>query len=312
MKFVPLVLAFLLLAPAAQAGNLQLDSTDPTRTRVGALEFNGAVLIPPGKDKLGGLSSLWVDAKGEKIISLSDIGIVYEGQLKWDEKGWLQDVTFAPGYNLKNIDGGPFAKRADTEALARTPDGAWLVAFERDHRILRYPTLKGVPKAVPAPANLQRDLPRNLGLESLAVFPNGQMLTLAENIEANGTHRGWLWQEGHWLEFDYTGAPGFSPSDATFLNDGTALVLERRFSLFGGGFQAVISELDLNQIAAGKSVKGREIARLTSPLLTENFEGIFARTQPNGLTQLFLVSDNNLNGIQQTILAVFSISWVTH
>jgi len=312
MRRVLWLLIFICASPQAGAQSVPLNSLNKNQTRVGALDFKGAVVIPTGKNNIGGLSSLWVSPDGERVVALADIGRVFEGTLQWGPDETLQGVTFAPGYKLQDVGGKAFTKRADTEGLSRAADGSWLVSFERDHRIYRYPELKGVPQQIEAPPHLQDLLPRNEGLEGIVSFPDGRQLVLAEAAAANGHHRGWLWQDGHWLEFDYEGAPGFKPTDVTYLHEGSVLVLERRVNIFAGGFQAVVMQLDLPDRVAGQQLKGREIARLSPPLLTDNYEGIYARTRPDGLTQVFLVSDDNMNGIQQTILAVFLLSWVVH
>ena len=61
------------------------------------------------------------------------------------------------------------------------------------------------------------------------------------------------------------------------------------------------------QIAPGRVVAGREIARLRAPMTVDNFEGIAARPASAGETLVYLLSDNNFNPLQRTLLLMFSL-----
>jgi hypothetical protein len=51
----------------------------------------------------------------------------------------------------------------------------------------------------------------------------------------------------------------------------------------------------------------REIARLERPLTIDNFEGIAARRGPAGETWIYLVSDDNYQVLQRTLLMKFEL-----
>lgn len=302
-----LFLLLLLLAPAAWADTLLLNPSDPKQAAVGELTFKGAVTIPAGKKEVGGLSALWVADEGDRIILLSDLGHVFEGELKWDKKGNLAGVAIDSDWKLKDISGGFPKKRFDTEALLRQKNGSWLVGIERDHRIWRYGDLKATPTALPNPEGIEK-LPRNLGLESLVRLEDGKALAIAEAAESESKHAAWLWNGKTWATLDYQAESGFMPSDAALLPDGDVLVLERSFNLFSFGFAARMVRVKTADIRAGASIRGKEIARFAKPLLVDNFEGLYARRLKSGETQLFMVSDNNFNVLQESILEVFVLS----
>jgi len=92
----------------------------------------------------------------------------------------LQPLRHGP---LRDEAGRPLPRgfNADAEALARLPDGTWLVAFERRHRIRAYRRLDG-PGAYVAPPPGLDNAPANGGLESLAVLPDGRLFAIAETF----------------------------------------------------------------------------------------------------------------------------------
>ena len=54
-------------------------------------------------------------------------------------------------------------------------------------------------------------------------------------------------------------------------------------------------------------VRGEELAWLRHPLSVDNLEGIAAGRGPRGETLLWLLSDNNFNPLQRTILLHFEL-----
>ena len=59
---------------------------------------------------------------------------------------------------------------------------------------------------------------------------------------------------------------------------------------------------------AGAILLGELLAELKAPLVTENFEGITAFRDASGATRLLLVSDDNFNDVQRTLLLSFEIA----
>ncbi len=319
MRFLslPLLLAGVLLSATAFADDLSLplDRTDKTRTTVGALTFKGAVVIPPDKEKVGGLSGLWVLDEGRKINALSDTGRVFQLSLSWSADGMLQGVTSARQPMLRDEDGSmPKSKtRGDSESITRLPDGSWLVGFERDHRIERFADQQGQPAGSPVPWPQPPDLsklPRNDGLEALTILPGNGLLAIAEYKGNDGLNPAWQWMQTPkgpaWVKRSYMAQSGFLPVDAALLPSGDVLVLERGFSLFFG-FRSRIARVPKAAFFSNQPLEGETLAMLESPLITENFEGLAVLPQGGGKALLFLVSDNNLNAAQQTILAVFEL-----
>ncbi len=95
---------------------------------------------------------------------------------------------------LRGLDGKPIDSKpeADAEAMARLPDGSWLVAFERRHRLWRYSTLTATPLPVEGPADIGRQ-PGNGGIEALAALADGTVIAISEEYSRQaGTVVGWI------------------------------------------------------------------------------------------------------------------------
>jgi hypothetical protein len=204
----------------------------------------------------------------------------------------------------------PRGYSGDAESLARQPDGTWLVGFERWHRIRAYrQRLDGPGLFVAAPPGLE-EAGGNGGLESLAVLPDGRWLAITEAMSVRdrpGVVRAWLrGMRGDWTALAYRPAEGLNPADAAPLPDGGALVLERSFSLFSGfgGRLVRLPAAALRDAGPDTVLEGEEILRIASPLPVDNFEGVSA-ARVGGRTLVALVSDDNQNLLQKTLLLLF-------
>jgi hypothetical protein len=221
----------------------------------------------------------------------------------------LQPLRHGP---LRDEAGKPIPRgfAADTEALARRPDGTWLVAFERRHRIRAYRRLDGPGAYVAAPPGLEA-APPNGGLESLAVLQDGRLFAIAETFtppDRPELRHAWLGAPGRWTPLYWQPAPGFHPTDAAILPDGRALVLERRFSLLGGfSARLVMTAHDaLRSAREGAVLRGETILLLNdAPLPSENWEAV-AVTRLGDQTLVALISDDNESVLQRSLLLLFA------
>jgi len=214
---------------------------------------------------------------------------------------------------LRDEAGRPLPRgfNADAEALARLPDGTWLVAFERRHRIRAYRQWDG-PGAYVAPPPGLESAPANGGLESLAVLPDGRLFAIAETFsppDRPELRYAWLGAPGRWVPLYWQPAPGFHPTDAAVLPDGSALVLERRFSLLGGfAARLVLTAPDALRLARdGVVLTSETILTLDdAPLPSENWEAV-AVTRYGDQTLVALISDDNESILQRSLLLLFAL-----
>jgi hypothetical protein len=103
--------------------------------------------------------------------------------------------------------------------------------------------------------------------------------------------------------FTFAGPDRFSPVDMAQLPDGRVLVLMRRLVWpmpfrFAGG----IALADPADIRSGGTWRAREVAKLSSQLPLDNFEGIAVEPRGDGKLTVWLISDDNQALSQRTLL----------
>ena len=98
-------------------------------------------------------------------------------------------------------------------------------------------------------------------------------------------------------------APGLNPTDCAFLPNGDLLVLERGLAFLA--FSMQIRRIPANEVRPGATLDG-EIILSGSGSAVDNFEALGVRSLPDGQTRVTIVSDDNFNSFQRTLLLEFS------
>jgi hypothetical protein len=287
----------------------ELDPKNPERKQFGSLTFMGAFQLESKDKRFGGLSGLSFGTDG-KLYAVSDRGYWLSAEKVNDADDALLDLVdwqIAP--MLTPAKTPVSGSLVDAEALTRAGDGSFLVAFEGRHRIWRYVpppgTFESTPTPIAIPAKMSR-APSNGGLEGLTSLPDGRLLALTEEFaNPDGSFKGWLIDGGHFAELAYLPDKGFHVADCAALQSGDVLVLERRYASFGI-FSARLTIVDGKTILPGGKLSGRELLRIERPLVVENFEGLAVQQTRKG-TMIYLVSDDNYNPFQQTLLLQFAL-----
>ena len=292
------------------------DIRDRARTRFGSLEYRSGLILTSSFSGFGGLSGLRLDPKGERFIAVSDQGNWFTGRIVYNGRDMvgLADVEAAP---LLGADGRPItATRGwyDSESLAL--DGSLVyVGLERVNQLLRYDFAKGFTSSrgevVPLPP-AARKLPLNKGLEALVFVPKGlplagTLIAFSERgLDASGNLIAFLVGGKTPGQFSVRRTENFDISDAVLLPSGDVLILERKFSWFGGvGIR--IRRVALSQIAPGALVDGPAIFNADLGNEIDNMEGIDATVTPEGETVLTMISDDNFSLIQRNLLLQFTL-----
>lgn len=295
-------------ALAVIAEPLVLDSSEPSRTRLGDLHFLGAWRLSGTDDRFGGLSSMRVAPDGS-LWSLNDTGTMFH----FPQPGrqlTAQAFRLLPPRPTKQMEGWPF----DSESMAVDPAFRHIwVGYELVQRICRYGvSLKEVGTCRDWPE--MKDWPITMSLESMERLPDGRFLVIAEGQGTrDGRGREGLLFAGdpvdpetpHPVRFTYVPPVGYDPTDAVYIGGGKLLVLNRRATLYDG-FTAVILLVDIRHLRAGAVLTGREVARLAPPVLADNFEGM-ALDDRGGQKTLWVVSDDNHLFFQRTLLLKFAL-----
>jgi hypothetical protein len=303
---------------------LPLDRDDPARTKLGSLRFLGAVQLRSTNPLFGGVSGLRAGADG-RFLAITDTGnwfafatIERDGRLVGVKDTWLQPIL--------QEDGKPVTSKPDGDAEALEWDpatGKATVVYEQDHRLAHF---SGIHTADPtslahAPDSIERltvmaGWPANGGGEAVALLPGGARLVISETARGPQRSRTALLTEAGKTRkieiegIDSAGPDEHAPTDAIALDATRVLILHRRFTLTQGQ-GAALSLIDLAPVLGGKGadnavLQARTLAKWEPPLTLDNMEGLALRKE-GGRTFLYIVSDDNLNPLQRTLLMKFEL-----
>jgi len=285
-----------------------LHADAPDQMAVGKLRYAGGLVLSADDAAFGGLSALGVSADGRRMIALSDSGHRLAANLTYHADGRLKALEDTDLSTLAGLDGRPLRAKpqADAEAMSPGVDGEIIVGFERNHRIWRYLPGVLVPDPLRPPAELA-GMPRNSGIEALTLMNDGRLLAITEGLDGTvGDAVGWVSDPAGWSLLTYAKRDGFRPTGAATLPGGDVLVLERRYTL-RDGVAVRVQRIDAGAVEPGARLVPRLVADLRPPLTVDNFEGIDIRRAADGRTWVYIVSDDNFNPLQRTLLMMFEL-----
>ena len=284
----------------------------------GELEFRGGVVLSSRDKDFGALSGIALRPDGKSLVAVADTGFWFTGTLiETDGRlTGLADAAIAPILDAKGKErrGKRFA---DAEALQLTTENGAetaIVAFERSNEVSRFDArdladAAAKPITIPATA---RALKANHGLETVAIAPASSPLdgatVLAEEsaLGKDASQRAWIVGGPKAGAFSIRNIGGFAITDGDFLPNGDLVILERLFDP-GKGLWTRIRRIAAADIAPGKAVDGQVV--MTAGLdrhRIDNMEGIALRSEPDGETSVFIVSDDNQSFLQQTMILKFA------
>jgi len=285
---------------------------DSSRSRFGALEFRGGLVLTSSNPLFGGISALRIQLDGAHFIALSDQGAWLRGRIAYEgnRPAGILDASMAP---ILDAAGKP-APQWDTESIAE--DGATLyVGIEGINSIVRYNygekgfLAHGEPIAVPPGV---KNLPKNLGLEALEFVPRkyrlgGTLIAISERgLNAAGDIKAFLIGGPSPGSFAVKRIDGYDISDAALLPGGDLLILERHYSL-QRGVAMRIRRIPLADIRPGAVVDGPALIEADIHYQIDNMEALSVNRAPAGEIVLTLISDDNFSPIQRTILLQFAM-----
>ncbi|EZP73383.1 hypothetical protein BV96_00822 [Sphingomonas paucimobilis] len=289
---------------------LPLSSIDPSVNQVGALTYKGGWQLSSPHRGFGGISSLMVDAHGQ-VLALSD-------------SGTLMGFAVRPRPDNRHPFIAPLPVRAedrsqpwwawDSESLTHDPatDRYW-VGFEMLQRICRYAPGFARVEACRTWPDIEA-WPETGSIESMARLPDGRFLVIAEmGMTSDGSHDTLLFSGDPAdeatpapIHLRYAPPRGYRPTDLVALDERRLLVLNRRVTL-QNLFTATLAIVELPASPrAGDRLKARTLAQLAPPLLADNFEGL-ALSREQGQTMVWIVSDDNHEFFQRTLLLKFAL-----
>ena len=298
---------------------IPLDPDDEDAERIGDLVYRGGVHLTSDDRRFGGFSGLIVSADGSQLIALSDRAFWLTADISYDEGS----VTGAGGALFGPLlapDGTPIAPPFnDAEGLTvetgdpfdPSTEGSVLVSFESRDRVSRYEVAQGLGTAQPAPVTMPAAIDKlvpNKGLEGIVRLADGRLLAIAERtLDEAGNALAWLVSDdGTSDPLTYRRDPPYQVTDLARGPGGAIYALERRFStLAGPGMR--IRRLDQTSIKPGGLIDAAVIGEMDASLSVDNMEGLSIIRGRNGETLFFVISDDNLNRLQRTLLLVFEL-----
>lgn len=292
---------------------------DPGRTRLGGLRYLGGVALALEDERFGGWSALDISEDGERLLAVSDRGYWMTASIAYDGASiaGLESLSILP---ILDEAGEPLSgNRADSEGLAPLGDGAYALSFEREHRVWRYDLgadWSGVIDARPSPIDSPLEteiLSNNAGMEGLAMV--GDWLWSAQEHTRGDAPVHFFSRtplnapEVTRTSYQVAMEPEFGVTELDSDGDGGLYILQR-FWARDVGNRIHILHLDADQIANAANLTELQpelIAAIEPDTMTvDNFEGMTVE-EIDGETRLFLISDDNFNDSQRTLLLSFAI-----
>jgi hypothetical protein len=293
------------------------DARDVTRRRFGMLEFRGGLELTSNYRDFGGISGLRLMPDGERFIAASDRARWLRGRIVYKD-GRLAGIADAEMAPMLGPDGKPLTDRKwyDTESVADDGAGTIYVGIERVNRIVKYDfgrlgfMARGVP--VPVPPDIDK-LPKNQGLECLAVIPKGMpaagtLIAISERgLDAAGNIKGFLIGGPSPGAFSVRRFDDFDVTDCVVAPNGDLMLLERKFS-WTAGVGMRMRRISLGNITPGATVDGKVLIGADMAFQIDNMEGLAVhRDKVSGDIVLTMISDDNFSILQRTILLQFTL-----
>lgn len=289
----------------------------PGETHMG-IRLLGSVVLTPASVAgltLGGLSGLAWDEDESRLYALSDRGALFHLRPRF-ENGQLSGVQLLAAFALRGPDGRALGgRRADAEGLVLqhgdngvSGDSQLAVAFERYPRIVLFRPDGRHVETLRLPVELAhagRYAEPNKALESLTWLPTVGFLTAPERplkASEDGTVNLFALDGRRW-RYPLRSNPNASLVDMQALPDGSLLTLERGHGLMF--LPMVISlrhtRIPVDNIGERLAVTSLAILDSSQGWSVDNFEGL---TRHRAL-KFFMVSDDNFNALQKTLLVYF-------
>ena len=251
--------------------------------------------------RFGGWSGLELAPDGVGMVAISDRGTLLRGRILRDDDQITGIEVLGLGAIRTDQPAESRDVMRDTEGLALGPGGALYISLEGLPRVLR---LTSDGPAVRLPGHPAFDaLPSNGALETLAIDPEGRLVTIPEKSSAwRAPFPVWRLEDGTWRTvFSITRDPGFLPVGGDFGPDGALYVLERGFN--GLGFRTRVRRFD-----SGATGVQKGLVVFAAPVLAhDNLEGLAVWRDGRGRIRLTMISDDNFRALQRTEIVEYVI-----
>lgn len=284
------------------------------------LEWRGGLVLTSPSQSFGGWSGLLMAPDGKSFLALSDAGTWMTGKITYDG-GRPHGLTATRIGPLRDAEGKPLASDQDRDSEAITlargtlAKGTAYIAFERNSRI----ALVDVDDAGVSPMTSTLAMPKealdvgNDGMEAILTLKAGPhagalVAFLESPLAGESVHRGWIWISDQPTPFTVEGVGDYGITDAISLDDGSILLLERRFRPTDG-VRIRLRNLPADTVAPGSLAKGEVLLEVDGKQAQiDNLEALAVSKAEAGETVLTIMSDDNFNHVlQRTLLLQFTL-----
>lgn len=299
------------------ADPISWDPENPKDTKAGRLTYLGGLELTSNHPDFGGLSGLIVGTDGDALIAVSDQGNWFTADLvaEGERPTGLADALIAP---MMNANGIPLSGKRNTDAESLTVaygadprTSPTIVSFERNHRLRSYDlTSLGfeAPAMIINDFQMFDDLENNGGLEAITYLPDGSLLALSEKtFDEDGYIIGAHLHEDGATPVRLKQHLPYALTDIAVLPNGDLITLERHFSPLAG-VSMMMRQIPASALESSEPLDGEVLVEANHTRSIDNMEGLSVRTSDDGTTLLYLVSDDNFNSVQRTLLLVFALN----
>ena len=263
-------------------------------------------------NELSGLA--WDDDK-KRLYAISDSGYLYYFKITINNEK-LVKTELLHAYKLRDKKGNAFrGKYRDAEGLTlqRNKKGkvvALIISFERKTRIARFNLQGQLSSYIKLPASLRNKKNfqgKNKGLESVTLHPRYGIITAAELPLKNApkNYQTLYAADNKKWHFKLSVHRNSAVTDLETLPNGDILVLERSYNGLLSPMIISLRQVKLSDCNTLHQCSVEDIAIFNSVdgWRVDNFEGL-THYKDN---QYLMVSDNNENPLQNTVLVLFTI-----
>lgn len=261
--------------------------------------------------KFSEISDLAYEQKSKKLYFVGDEGKLFVFDASFGKK--IDQLEPLGSIRLTKGNGEAFAPwQRDSEGLALNKKGELCISFEGRAKIGRF-GLNGrmidsyaLPLRLRNPKNYRS---RNKSLEALAWHPRYGLLTVAEwPLKQNESKVQTVYAlQGKTWHFKAEAEPKSAVVAIEVMDDGNLLVMERSFTALFEPLVVTLKKVHLNDCTAKQSLCRTEVLlKMDSHKgwMVDNFEGLTRVSRD----RYVMVSDDNDNFFQQTLLVYFEIS----
>ncbi|MFV0384216.1 esterase-like activity of phytase family protein [Paracoccus sp. (in: a-proteobacteria)] len=268
------------------------------------LDYVGTYVWNDDSPDFGGFSGLEISDDGKSFHALTDRAHLFWGSIERDASGLISGMNIAGSAHLK--DGGgvllPPGYTGDSEGLAIGADGRIWVSFEGLDRVVAYDDPAKASHPLPRPPK-RPELRINTGFESLAIQPDGTLITMPEqSLSSAAPFPVMRVRDGNWDQpFSIRRDGRWLPVGSDFGPDGWFYLLERDFQGLLG-FSSRVRRMKLGE----NGVEQEEMLLETNPLQYDNLEGLSVWDDGQGI-RLTMISDDNFLFVQRTELVEYRL-----